>query len=183
TELRIIDPETGERKPAGESGEIVIVGDTVAKGYYRSPDKTAAAFFAARLSDETPVRGYRTGDQGFLDERGNLRFEGRLDHLVKMNGFRIELGDIECNLMSLEGVKQAAVIPVVRNNQIRSLKAFVVMDDVCKLDGLELAQGLKAQLAERIPAYMVPRAFSRLQSMPLTPNAKIDRRALAAMGR
>lgn len=183
TELRIIDPETGERKPAGESGEIVIVGDTVAKGYYRSPDKTAAAFFAAHLSDETPVRGYRTGDQGSLDERGNLRFEGRLDHLVKMNGFRIELGDIECNLMSLEGVEQAAVIPVIRNDQIRSLKAFVVMNSACELDGLELAQDLKARLAGRIPAYMVPRAVCRLQSMPLTPNAKIDRRALAAMGR
>lgn len=183
TELRIIDPETGRQKAVGESGEIVIVGDTVAKGYYRNPEKTQASFFFASLADGTPARGYRTGDQGSLDQRGNLRFEGRLDHLVKMNGFRIELGDIECNLMSLEGVKQAAVIPVVRNSQIRTLKAFVVMDDACELDGLELAQNLKARLTERIPAYMIPRAFSRLEAMPLTPNAKIDRRALASMGR
>ena len=181
TELRIVDHQTGEPCPAGVSGEIVIVGDTVAKGYYRNPQKTAEAFFQTTMSDGSPTRGYRTGDQGHLDEGGVLHCEGRFDSLVKLNGFRIELQEVEGALLEMPGVSQAAVLPVVRDGRVRSLRAFVVLSrrDADEAD-FDLARGLKADLAVRLPSYMVPRSVRILDRMPLTPNGKVDRRSLQA---
>ena len=192
TEIHICDPDTGEPLPCGQTGEIVICGDTVAKGYYRNPEKTAAAFGGATLSDGRAVRSYRTGDAGYLDERGTVHCEGRFDSLVKLNGFRIELGDVEENIRALSGVKGACVVPVSHKGRIAYLKAFVALephpDAGDGSDGnagvehpthLDIERGLKARLAQRIPAYMVPRRFVLRDELPLTPNGKVDRRALA----
>ena len=210
TEIRICDPETGEPCALGDSGEIVIVGDTVAKGYYRNPEKTERAFSRATLSDGTQVRAYRTGDAGHVDAQGVLHCEGRFDSLIKLHGFRIELEDVEENIRALKGVKQACVVPVVHKESIAYLKAFIVLQkhpdgtpayeelefDATGREGgfdgahgsvevpskLDLERSLKASLAARIPEYMVPRRFSLIDEMPLTPNGKIDRKALAASG-
>ena len=184
TQLRIMgtDAEGGlaDELPRGETGEIVIVGDTVAKDYYHNPAKTEAAFFPATFSDGRPTRAYRTGDLGYLDEGGMLHYLGRNDSLVKMNGFRIELGDVENNLASLAGVGQAAIVPVRRNGEVTNLRGFVVLDHDEPTED-ETPRRLRERLGELVPAYMLPRRIAVLPEMPLTANGKIDRKALVAM--
>lgn len=178
TELRIVDPDTGRACPAGVSGEIVIVGDTVAKGYYENPEKTQEAFFQTELADGTPTRGYHTGDLGHVDEGGMLFCEGRFDSLVKLNGFRIELGEVEGCLAEAPGVAQAAVVPVRRDGRVRSLRAFVVLEERLVDGDFELARRLKGFLSSHLPSYMVPRSIKFVERMPLTANGKVDRKAL-----
>lgn len=186
TELSICDHETGAELPAGSVGEIVIRGDTVAKGYYQNPEKTEAAFFETVLSDGTPCRGYRTGDLGSLDAAGMLHCAGRLDSLVKVNGFRVELGEVEGALAELAGVRDAAVVPVARGSRATGLGAFVVLDaaavpsELADATSFEVARALKAALARTLPAYMVPRQVRVVDELPLTANEKVDRKALAA---
>lgn len=192
TELWIVDHETGARLPAGETGEIVICGDTVAKGYYANPEKTAACFFETTLADGTPARGYRTGDLGHLDGDGVLHCEGRLDSLVKVSGFRIELTEVEGALEGIPGIERAAVVPREARGRAMSLSAFVVVDrgELVRWLGLaggapgdfELSRALKAALGRTLPAYMIPRRIRVVDRMPLTANGKVDRRALASRG-
>ena len=192
TELRIVDHETGEPLPPSATGEIVICGDTVARGYYENPEKTAAAFFDTRMADGTPARAYRTGDLGHLDERGVLHCEGRLDSLVKLNGFRIELSEVEGALEAIGCVEQAAVVPVRRTGRVTSLCAFVACDRAAAQEGLGLSpedaasdfalgRALKSELARTLPTYMVPRQVRVMDALPVTERGKCDRKALAAL--
>ncbi|HEX8312400.1 MAG TPA: D-alanine--poly(phosphoribitol) ligase subunit DltA, partial [Chthoniobacteraceae bacterium] len=120
TQVVILDSEQ-RPVPEGERGEIVIAGPNVSPGYLRRPDLTKRAFF--------PLEGmpaYRTGDWG--RRRGDLLFcEGRMDGQVKVNGYRIELGDLEANLRALPEIADAVVLPVVKNGRMDSLTAFVVL--------------------------------------------------------
>ena len=177
---RITEPGAplGEKLPAGQSGEVVIVGDTVAKDYLGEPEKTAAAFFETTLPDGQKVRVFRTGDIGHLDEDGMLHYEGRMGSLIKLNGFRIELGDVENHLAALKGVKMAAVVPVSRHGRISSLKAFVVLDHKQPAEA-ETPHEIRNRLAETLASYMIPKSVKVLEEMPLTTNAKIDRKQLA----
>ena len=172
------DGPLGAECAAGESGEVVIVGDTVAKGYLGEPEKTAHAFSEATLEDGRKVRSFRTGDIGHLDEDGMLHYEGRMGSLIKLNGFRIELGDVEHSLRALKGVKMAAVVPVKRRDRISALKAFVVLDHPEPTED-ETPRAIRMRLAENLPSYMVPKTVKVLDEMPLTTNAKIDRKMLA----
>lgn len=178
TEIRIIDRKTGALCPTGISGEIIIVGDTVAKGYFENPEKTRAAFFMSRMSDGTPARAYRTGDVGHLDSRGRLHCEGRLDSFIKLNGFRIELGEVEGTLEGLSGVKQAAVVAVKKGGRVHHLQAFVVLDQREPSEDFAAKRAIKTQLSSHLPSYMVPRVVSILDEMPLTANGKVNRKAL-----
>lgn len=178
TEIRIVDRKTGARCPAGFSGEIVIAGDTVAKGYYNNPEKTRSAFFESRMADGTPVRAYRTGDIGHLDSKGRLHCEGRTDSFIKLNGFRIELGEIEGTLEELPGVEQAAVVAVEKDGRIHHLRAFAVLDQRDPSQDFAEKRRIKAQLASHLPSYMVPRVITILDEMPLTANGKINRKEL-----
>ena len=189
TELRILDRASGVPLAPGATGEIVIVGDTVAKGYYGNPPKTAEAFFEATRADGTPVRGYHTGDVGHLGEDGMLFCEGRMDSLVKLNGFRIELGEIEGCLEQMEGVSQAVVVPTRRSGRVYGLRAYVVLDQGhprprgeggAPADVADFARAVKRYLGQRLPGYMVPRTVRVLDQLPLTANGKVDRTALAA---
>lgn len=189
TELRIVDHESGEPMPEGQTGEIVIAGDTVARGYYENPQKTAEAFFRSTMSDGTPVRAYRTGDLGFIGNDSMLHCAGRLDSLVKLNGFRIELGEVEGALEAVGCVRHAAVVPATRAGRVASLCAFVVVDEAAAArelgaeaaaSGFALGRALKAELSQTLPAYMVPRQVRVLDQMPLNANGKVDRKALAA---
>jgi D-alanine--poly(phosphoribitol) ligase subunit 1 len=163
----------GENLPADDRGEIVIVGPNVSRGYLGRPDLTAAAFF-----EHSGRRAYRTGDQGrFRDDL--LFFEGRMDSQVKISGYRIELGDVEANLLALASVRDAVVTPVIKNGAAQSLAAFVVLSGQTEASHFELTQSLRRQLGQRLPAYMLPRKFVFLDAFPLTANGKTDRARLA----
>ena len=188
TELRILDQATGAPLAPGATGEIVIVGDTVAKGYYGNPERTAEAFFEATRADGTPVRGYHTGDVGHVDGDGMLFCEGRMDSLVKLNGFRIELGEVEGCLEQMDGVSQAVVVPTRRAGRVYGLRAYVVLDQGCPslqgahMDAADLARAIKRHLGQRLPSYMIPRTIRTLDALPLNANGKVDRKALATLG-
>lgn len=179
TELRIVDRATGAEAPRGQTGEIVIVGDTVAAGYFGNPQKTAESFFAATMANGSPARAYKTGDLGFIDEKGMLRCVGRADSLVKLNGFRIELGEVEGAIEKIGRVRHAVVVPATRAGRVKSLCAFVVADAAPGQTKLGLVRELKDELGRTLPAYMVPRQVRVLGRMPLNANGKADRKALA----
>jgi len=169
----LVVSEAGETLPAQERGEIVIAGPNVSPGYLRRPELTAAAFF-----EQGDQRAYRTGDQGrFCD--GLLFFEGRMDSQLKISGYRIEVGDVEANLLALPSVRDAIVTPVIKNGAAQSLAAFVVLSSRNEASHFALTQSLRRQLAERLPVYMLPRKFVFLDAFPLTANGKADRAQLA----
>ena len=162
-----------ELLPANQRGEIIIAGPNVSPGYLARPELTADAFFQYRGR-----RAYRTGDFGRF--RDNLLFfEGRMDEQIKLSGYRIELGDIEANLRALATVRDAVVIPVIKEGTVPSLVVFVVLaarDDASQFD---LSHRLRNQLSERLPSYMLPRKFVFLDAFPMTANGKVDRNSLA----
>jgi len=179
--ILILGPD-GSPLPEGEKGEIVIGGDTVSMGYYRRDDLTERAF--ARI--DTPAYtgwAYRTGDAGFQRD-GQLFFAGRLDFQVKLHGYRIEIEDIEANLRELPGVLQAVVVPryaVDSPTTVTSLHAVVQPTELPTGSTLSATVALKRVLRERLPDYMIPKTMSFVAEIPMTPNGKADRAAVAAM--
>jgi D-alanine--poly(phosphoribitol) ligase subunit 1 len=172
TQIVLVDDKDQEL-PANERGEIVIAGPNVSPGYVGRPDLTTRAFFRYR-----GLRAYRTGDVGrFHDDL--LFFENRLDEQIKLNGYRIELGDVAANLRALPAVRDAVVLPVVKNGTAQSLAAFVLSVPRDQTSDFQLAHSLRTQLGERLPAYMLPRKFVFLDAFPMTANGKVDRGALA----
>lgn len=163
----------GQPVPAGERGQIIIAGTNVSPGYLGQPDLTNAAFF--RLGS---LRAYRTGDWGRMRD-GLLFFEGRIDAQVKLNGYRIELGDVQENLRALPSVTDAVVLPVIKKGVAQSLAAFVVLSRRGDESDFELASQLRAQLTERVPAYMLPGRFIFCDAFPMTANGKMDKAKLA----
>jgi D-alanine--poly(phosphoribitol) ligase subunit 1 len=160
--------------PANQRGEIIIAGPNVSPGYLARPDLTAAAFFQYRGQ-----RTYRTGDFGrFRDDV--LFFEGRIDEQIKVYGYRIELGDVEANLRALVLVRDAVVIPIIKNGAAQSLAAFVVPSKRSEESHFAFSDTLRRQLGERLPVYMLPRKFVFLDAFPMTANGKVDRASLAA---
>ncbi len=171
TRILIVDPDGREVAP-GERGEIVIAGPNVSAGYLGRPDLTERVFF--RLDGE---RAYRTGDLGRIQD-GLLHFEGRADDQLKLHGYRVELGDVEANLRALPRVRDAVVLPVLKDGMPDTLVAFVMLDGRPGPATFEAVQALRSQLAERVPAYMVPRRVELLETFPLTANGKVDRQRL-----
>ncbi|HEX3620014.1 MAG TPA: D-alanine--poly(phosphoribitol) ligase subunit DltA [Candidatus Udaeobacter sp.] len=162
-----------ELLPANQRGEIIIAGPNVSPGYLARPELTAEAFFQYRGQ-----RAYRTGDLGrFHDDL--LFFEGRMDEQIKLSGYRIELGDVEANFRALAVVRDAVVIPVIKDGTAQSLTAFVVLSTRDDASHFNLSHRLRNQLSERLPSYMLPRKFVFLDAFPMTGNGKIDRASLA----
>jgi D-alanine--poly(phosphoribitol) ligase subunit 1 len=172
TDVLVVN-DAGQPLPPNERGEIVIVGPNVSPGYLGRPDLTAAAF-----CEHCDRRAYRTGDQGRFRD-GLLFFEGRMDSQLKLSGYRIEVGDVEANLLALPSVRDVVVTPVIKNGVPQSLAAFVLLSSRIEASHFELTQSLRRQLAERLPVYMLPRKFVFLDAFPLTPNGKADRARLA----
>ncbi len=192
SQIVIMDNMQREVAP-GERGEIVIVGRHVSPGYLGRLDLTEKVFFTrlpllfgegrgegSLVTPPNGERAYRTGDEGHYQD-GLLFFDGRLDHQIKLHGYRIELGDIEANLQALSAVRDAVVLPIKKEGQVESLAAFVILQDVQSASDFEISQALRTSLAERIPAYMIPRKFKFLEAFPMTANGKADRRKLAEM--
>jgi amino acid adenylation domain-containing protein len=165
----------GALVPRGAAGELWIGGASLARGYLARPALTAERFLPDPWSGEPGARLYRTGDLVRSRADGQLEFLGRIDHQIKLRGFRIEPGEIEAALRAHPGVSEAAVavLPPQR------LVAYVVVAG----DAGDTAPGaLRDFLRERLPAYMVPAAYVVLPALPLTPNGKLDRKALPDPG-
>jgi acyl carrier protein len=154
----------------GVPGEICIGGAGLARGYLNRPDLTAEKFIANPF-DKTG-RVYKTGDIGKWLADGNIEYIGRTDDQVKIRGYRIEPGEIETVLMQHESVAQAVVIAKEHTDGNKQLIAYVVPNGT--FDKNEVLSWLPGKL----PAYMIPSVWMELAGMPLTPNGKIDKKAL-----
>ena len=161
----IVDQDMNEL-PVGVVGELLIGGVQVARGYNNLPDKTAAAFIQYHGQ-----RFYHSGDYARWDKDGNVCILGRTDNQIKLRGQRIELGEIESVMMRVEGVTHVAVL-------IRKLKGA---DHLCAYYVASRpipAEQLKAEISQSLTTYMVPTAYLQLQEMPVTPNGKVNTKAL-----
>ncbi len=180
----LIVSEEGTPLPDGTPGEIVITGDTLSSGYFHAEELTRKAFRPCTLTDASgnakTVTGYHTGDEGYLKE-GMLFYNGRIDLQIKLHGYRIELSDIENNLLKLGGVEQACVVPSLREGRVNQLHAFVVVKERTEENDRKEAARLKTELGALLPEYMIPRKIHFVSQIPMTPNGKADRRALKEM--
>ncbi|WP_238858873.1 D-alanine--poly(phosphoribitol) ligase subunit DltA [Clostridium sp. YIM B02569] len=173
--VKIVDDE-GNVLGDGEKGEIVIVGPSVSKGYFNNKQVTAKAFFYDDYNG-SKCRAYRTGDLGYY-VNGNLYYCGRKDFQIKLNGFRIEIEDIENNLVKVSNIKNAAVVPIEKDGKIAYLTAFIELKEDNGLSGLKNGIMIKKELANLIPSYMVPRNIKIVKQFPTNVNGKIDRKKL-----
>lgn len=176
-EFRIVDKE-GKQLPDDQIGELQIISDNVGHGYYGRPDLTAKVFFETESRGEKK-RGYRTGDACY-SHNGLYYFCGRMDFQIKLNGYRIELEDIENNMVKVENVSRAVVIPVMNEEKVDYLAAFVLLTHPIDTPKLREIARIKTELAKFIPAYMVPRKIVLCDSLPTNTNGKVDRKVLAA---
>jgi amino acid adenylation domain-containing protein len=173
TRMYVVDPNL-RPVPIGASGELLIGGMGVSRGYLNRPELTRERFLPDPFLPEGGQMVYRTGDICRFDHQGRIFFQRRNDSQVKVRGYRIELGEIESALEAIPGVKQAVVQVKVHGDGDVRLVGYVVPHAAGGLD----AAGLQALLGARLPPYMVPRQIALLPSFPLTPNGKIDRKAL-----
>ncbi len=196
TTARVLDGEL-RPVPAGISGELFLGGAGLARGYLGRPDLTAERFVPSPFPEDGPgARLYRTGDRVRWRPDGQLAFLGRLDYQVKVRGFRIELGEVEAALAEIPEVEQVVVMAMGEEAE-RRLVGFIVSGP---REGMPFEASppsllsrplppslpgrggdLRDSLAARLPAHMVPSAFVFLDALPLNPNGKVDRRALATM--
>ncbi len=175
TEIYILDP-SGQPVPIGISGELHIGGASVARGYLHRPELNAEKFIPNPFSTKLGDRIYKTGDLAKYLPNGEIECLGRIDFQVKIRGFRIELGEIESVLAKYPGVWQNAVTVREDIPGDKRLVAYIVPDP----EQTPVVNDMKQVLKEKLPDYMVPSIFVFLESLPLTPNRKVDRRALPA---
>jgi amino acid adenylation domain-containing protein len=172
TQLYVLDGEL-QLVPQGVLGELYIAGAGVAHGYWKRPDQTAGRFLPDPFSNVGGERMYRTGDVVRWNSNRELEYLGRVDHQVKVRGYRIELEEIASVLGSHTDVYESVVI-VKEHAGDKRLAAYA-----SARSGTEITESaLKEYLAKRLPRYMVPSSITVLESLPKTPNGKIDRRAL-----
>ncbi|EHS57413.1 non-ribosomal peptide synthetase, partial [Paenibacillus sp. Aloe-11] len=166
----------GHLAPVGVAGELCASGLGLARGYLNRPELTAEKFvpnpFAA--GEVGYERMYRTGDLARWMPDGNIEYLGRIDHQVKIRGYRIELSEVESQLLQVESVREAVIMARADETGQNQLVAYYVASQ-------ELGAGqLRHELGQELPNYMVPSYLIQLEQMPLTPNGKIDRKALPA---
>ncbi|MGE7659109.1 non-ribosomal peptide synthetase [Bacillus altitudinis] len=164
--------EHRQLQPIGMVGELCLSGKGLAKGYLNRPDLTKQVFIAHPFA--AGERLYRTGDLAYFREDGLIEYAGRVDDQVKIRGHRIELTEIEANLLMHPGVKQAVLLADHDETNHTRLLAYITCDDAWKGKLDDIKSGLK----ERLPAYMLPHELIELENLPLTPNGKVDKRQL-----
>ena len=174
TQLYTVDWNTVSLTPVGIPGELCIGGVSLARGYTGRPDLTAEKFIPNPFGDEPGARLYRTGDLARFRSDGNIEFLGRIDQQVKIRGFRIEVGEVESALMRHPSVKDVAVVAQEEPGSDRRLVAYAVN----RAGETPNVSDLRRFLNALLPGYMVPSAFVFVDSLPLTPTGKLDRRAL-----
>lgn len=208
TQIYLLDSEM-QPVPVGQPGELHVGGDGLARGYFNRPELTAAKFVRNPFSSEPGARLYKTGDRARYLPDGNIEYLGRLDHQIKLRGFRIEPGEIETVLSQHPAVHEAMVVahegspfispePKVRGASVASngergygpeleRPVTTTAEDKHLVAYVVLHKGqsvvigdLRDQVKKALPAYMMPSAFVEVEALPLTPNGKVDRRALQA---
>jgi amino acid adenylation domain-containing protein len=181
TQIYLLD-EHLQPVPVGVVGELYISGDGLAREYLNRPELTAERFIPNPFSSKPEARLYKTGDLGRYLPDGNIEFLGRIDNQVKIRGFRIELGEIEAVLTQHPAVQETIVIATEDIPGDKNLVAYIVpnQEQIQTQEAQSLVSLLREYLKEKLPEYMVPKAYVVLESLPLTPNGKVDRRALRA---
>lgn len=164
--------------PIGVPGELHIAGDGLAKGYLNLPDLTQEKFIPHPFCNHPHSRLYKTGDLARYLSDGTIEFLGRIDHQIKLRGFRIELPEIESVLNLHPEVQQAVVLLAENSQNDKVLAAYLI----AKNQSIN-ASDLRLFLQQRLPGYMIPSAFVVLESFPLTPNGKVDRKAFPKLNR
>ncbi len=169
-QIQILDT-WGNLAPIGVTGEVILGGKQVSQGYLNPKEPAQKSFIKYTLDNKT-LRGYRTGDMAQWLPDGNIAFIGRNDRQVKIRGYRVELTEIERSLELLPEVKQAVVL-ASKQGSTKQLLGYI-MADTKNLNAKKLIHALRLKL----PEYMVPRRYSFLDKIPLTPNGKVDHKAL-----
>jgi amino acid adenylation domain-containing protein len=178
TYLYVLDPNL-HPVPAGETGELYIGGAGVARGYLNRPELTAERFLPDPFAEAQNARMYKSGDLARFRADGTLEYLGRADDQVKLRGYRIELGEVEATLAAIPGVRSCAVTVREEEPGKKRLVAYVVARDGKASNPEQLRESARRLL----PEHMVPAQFVYLNAIPLTPNGKVDRRALPAPAR
>ena len=178
TQIYILDAQN-EVMPIGVKGELCIAGTGLARGYLNNPELTAAKFIPYPFPSKGGERQrlYKTGDLARWLPDGNIEFLGRVDYQLKVRGYRIEAGEIEQVLLDHDAIQSAVVIGYNKGGQAMELVAYLVPAPNATIPPVET---LRKDLAQLLPAYMVPAYFVELDSLPLTSNGKVDRKALPA---
>ncbi|WP_162928721.1 non-ribosomal peptide synthetase [Yersinia rochesterensis] len=165
-------------QPIGVAGELFIAGVQLAEGYNNKPELTKSAFIDIIGDGEKHTRMYKTGDRARYNFDGNIEYLGRADHQIKLRGFRIELGEIEAIILTCEQVKESAVV-LDESTGVKRLVAYLSLNSRSNLfsEDQEVAL-IKADLAQKLPGFMIPSHYIVLEKLPLSSNGKLDRRAL-----
>jgi polyketide synthase PksN len=178
TRLYVLDAKR-RPVPIGVPGEIYVGGVGVGAGYLNQPQRTAERFGVDPFAGEPQGRMYATGDLGRWLEEGTIEYLGRIDTQVKIRGFRIELGEIEARLNEHAQIEESVVIAQGEDAGKRLIAFYRSRNTAAgRLAGID-PQALRAHLLQVLPGYMLPAAFISLERIPLSPNGKVDRRALA----
>lgn len=159
--------------PIGVPGKLYISGECLCAGYV-DPEQTKERFIANPFNADSGALIYDTGDMARFHADGNIEFLGRIDHQVKINGYRIELGEIEMTLAGHPEIREAVALVQEDCSNKKYIVAYIIPLFACSVNTVQLRDFLKTKL----PDYMLPSAFLILEKMPLTPNGKIDRKAL-----
>ncbi|MEH2446017.1 MAG: amino acid adenylation domain-containing protein [Nostoc sp.] len=175
TQIYILDSHL-QPVPIGISGELYIGGEGLARGYLNRPELTAEKFISNPFSPNPKSRLYKTGDLARYLPDGHIEYLGRIDYQIKLRGFRIELGEIETALLQHPGVKEGVVIVREDTSNENNLVGYIVAET--GQDSLQVISQLRRFLKQQLPDFMVPTIFMALEAMPLTPNGKVDRKAL-----
>ena len=176
-ELFILD-EGLDARPYLVHGDIYIKGKGVAQGYFNDPKRSKAQFIVDPDNEEVL---YKTGDIGYFNPKGYINIVGRLDEQVKIQGYRVELGEIEQHMVAMSHIKEAVVLAKQDETKHNVLIAYVTIDEEIERDCKVGCETLKSELSRSIPEYMVPLVINSLSAMPLTANGKVDKKALLAL--
>lgn len=156
--------------PIGAVGELCVGGDGVGRGYLNNPELTATKFIENPYKKNE--RLYLSGDHARLLPNGEMEYFGRIDGQIKIRGHRVELGEIEAALLSINGIKEATTDLKKDKNGDSSIVAYIVVQEDFDISGLKLVLGNK------LPSYMIPSYFMKLSKLPMNKNNKIDKRNL-----
>jgi amino acid adenylation domain-containing protein len=176
TQIYILNPAM-QPVPVGVPGELYIGGVGLARGYHRRPELTTEKFVRDPFRSQAGARLFKTADLARYRPDGAIEFLGRIDHQVKIRGFRVELGEIEAELSQHPALKEVVVVAREDTPGNKRLVAYLIADPGARHPSVE---DLRSYLKEKLPSYMVPASFLYLEEMPLSPNGKVERKALPA---
>ena len=171
-EMFLVGPDGKAITTLGAVGEIYITGDCLARGYFKNEKLTAELFRDLDLDGE-PKRFYKSGDLAEWNVDGSIKFLGRIDDQVKINGFRVELGEIEVNVSKIEGIEENAVVI----GHFKDGQNYVALFYKCSASAI-LPDKIKEELRKSLPEYMIPYKYVQVEAMPRTGSGKIDRKSL-----